>query len=285
MKFGGDGDIEAKRADLHMHSIHSDGVFSPSELVHRAKRADLKLISITDHDNVAAVDGAIAVGKEMGVDVISGVELSAAVDDRDVHILAYFVDTNHPTLLEYLEFMRVERVKRAERIVKKLHAINVPVSLEKVMEKAGMGSVGRPHIASAVVEDGLAESYHDVFLRYIGFGRPAYVAKYQCSPEESIALISGAGGLSFIAHPGNSLSEEVLLRLLKAGVDGIEVVHPSHSLETVARYRGIANEYYLLESGGSDFHGGRKNDDETLGKYTIPISAVDAMRRRLFVEG
>ncbi len=271
-----------QRADLHMHTIYSDGVLSPDELARRAKRAGLDVISITDHDNVAGLKEATITGEEVELEVIPGVELSVSVDDRDIHILAYFVDAQNEELLDYLAFMRLERLKRAERIVEKLHAINIPLKMEKVLEKAGQGAVGRPHIASALVEEGLAVSYHDVFLKYIGFGRPAYVGKYQYSPEEAIELIGRVGGLSFVAHPGNSLPENIMLRIIKAGIDGIETVHPSHSPEIVAHYQAIANEYYLLESGGSDFHGGKKNDDASLGHFGVPLSAVEAMRRRLF---
>lgn len=275
---------DQRRADLHLHTIHSDGAHSPYEVVHKAKRAGLSLISVADHDHVAGISEAMLVGGELGIEVVPGLELSVAVDDRDIHVLAYFVDTHNEALLEYLEFMRVERMKRAERIVKKLHSINVPLSMDKVLEKAGQAAVGRPHIATALVEEGLAETYHDVFLKYIGVGRPAYVAKYLCSPEEALALIEEAGGLSFLAHPGNSIPEDVLLRFIKAGVDGIEIVHPSHSAEVVAHYQAITSEYYLLESGGSDFHGGPKNDDDALGRFTVPISAVETMRQRLFRE-
>lgn len=132
-----------------------------------------------------------------------------------------------------------------------------------------------------MLEAGLVETYQEAFARYLGFGRPAYEPKYQIAPREAIRLIAGAGGLSFIAHPGNSMTEAVLTGLIKAGVDGIEVVHPSHSAELTAHYRGIVSEYYLLECGGSDFHGGKKNDEEVLGRYYVPDASVDAMRRRL----
>ncbi len=271
------------RADLHLHTIHSDGVYPPSELVDKAKQAGLSVISITDHDNVAGVREGVAAGSQLAVEVIPGVELSTSVDGREVHILGYFIDTENARLAEFLRFLREERLKRAERIVEKLHSLKIPLRLEKVLEKAGEGSVGRPHIAHAMVEEGLADSFQDVFLKYIGFGCSAYVEKNHCNVEETLSMIAGCGGLSFIAHPGNAIPEQVLIRLIKAGVDGIETIHPSHSPDTIARYRGIAMEYFLLESGGSDFHGGRRNDAAALGQFTIPLSNVDTMRRRLFV--
>jgi len=269
------------KADLHLHTKHSDGSLSTQELVERAKEAGLSIISITDHDNVAAVDEAIAVGKTLGVEVIAGVELSASIGDRDIHILGYFVDHRNGTLLEHLEFFRQERFKRAERIIEKLNDLDVPLTIQSVLEQAGIGAVGRPHIANALLEEGLTETYHEAFSRYLGYGKPAYEKKYQVSPQAAIELLSSAGGVSFIAHPGNNIDDTVLLELINAGVDGIEVIHPSHSPERVAYYSGIVGEYFLLASGGSDFHGGKRNDYDTLGKYYVPESQVAVIRHRL----
>jgi 3',5'-nucleoside bisphosphate phosphatase len=269
------------RADLHMHTIHSDGTLTPIELVKRGKSAGLTTISITDHDNVGGLNEAKAIGDALGIEVIAGVELSAAVEEQDVHILAYFIDIRNQDLLDHLAFFRYERKKRAERIVGKLNNLKVPLKLESVLEQAGSGSVGRPHIANALLEEGLTETYNEAFLKYIGFGKPAYEKKYQVSPQAAIKLISSAGGLSFIAHPGNSLDEKVILELINEGVDGIEVIHPSHSPDRTAYFNGIVNEYFLLASGGSDFHGGKKNDHEAFGRYYITDVQVDMMRRRL----
>jgi hypothetical protein len=153
--------------------------------------------------------------------------------------------------------------------------------MDAVLEKAGKGSVGRPHIANALVEHGLTDSYNEAFLKYLGTGRPAYERKFQISPREAIELIAFAGGLSFIAHPGCYLEEDLLQELLELGIDGIEVVHPSHNPEREAHYRGIASQYYLLTSGGSDYHGGRKNGEELLGRYTVSEEQVAEMKRRL----
>jgi len=140
--------------------------------------------------------------------------------------------------------------------------------------------VGRPHIATALAAAGLAESYHEAFSRYIGFGRPAYEEKVTLAPREAIALIAEAGGVSFIAHPGASLPDTLLRELIHAGVDGIEIVHPSHSPEQTAYYRAIAEAYFLLTCGGSDFHGGGRSDEGALGKFTIPLDHVRTIQRR-----
>lgn len=270
-----------EKADLHLHTVYSDGALPTATLLQEAKLAGLTTVSITDHDNTGAIDEAIDAGKRLGIEVIPGVELSTNVGSLEVHLLGYFFDHRDRKLQDYLALFRSERLKRAERIVEKLNNLSIPLSLQAVLRQAGTGSVGRPHIASALVEEGLTGSYHEAFLKYIGFGRPAYEEKYQISPRDAIALISEAGGLSFIAHPGNAIEESVLLGLIKEGVDGIEVIHPSHSMERTAHYRGIVSEYFLLASGGSDFHGGKKGDRDALGRYYLSQAEVDIMRNRL----
>lgn len=270
------------KADLHMHTTFSDGALSPYELVKKCKQRGLSVIAITDHDSVDAFPDAIEYGKEFGVEVIPGVELSAMVDDKDVHILGYFVNHTNKRLLEYLQFFRLERVKRAERIVAKLNSINVPITLDAVMERAGKGAVGRPHIASAMVDEGYTRSYQEAFEKFIGNGGPAYEKKFHVTPEEAIKLISSSGGLSFLAHPGRFTSDDAVTQLIQCGLDGIEVIHPSHTPTHSAHYRGVVGEYFLLESGGSDFHGGKKNDDDVLGNYYIDETKVNMMKHRLF---
>ena len=270
------------RADLHLHTCYSDGNYSPTEIIQKAKEAELKVISITDHDSVSGIDEAIEVGKENNIEVVAGIELSARCESSEVHILGYFIDYKNRDLVEKLSFFQNERLRRAERIVNKLNKMNIPITIDSVLDQVNGDSVGRPHIANALVEEGHAESYNEAFNRYIGNGRPAYEQKWNFSPEETIRLISQAGGLSFLAHPGRSLNEELIYRLIKAGLDGIEVIHPSHSPDLVYYYRGIVNEYCLLESGGSDYHGGERGDDDAFGQYYIPIATVDIMRRRLY---
>jgi predicted metal-dependent phosphoesterase TrpH len=269
------------RADLHLHTHYSDGALSPHALLAIALRAGLTIISITDHDNTGALPEARALGASMGIEVITGVELSATMEGQDIHILGYFINEEDPSFQEHLLMFRHERHRRAERIVQRLHDLGIPLQFEAVLVQAGMGSIGRPHVAAALVQGGYVDSYQEAFSRFLSTGKPAYEKKYQISVREAIALIANAGGLSFVAHPGNFFDERVLLTLIKEGVDGIEVVHPSHSTERMTYYRGIAEEYFLLTSGGSDFHGGRKNDDDVLGRFAITAEAVNVMRRRL----
>jgi 3',5'-nucleoside bisphosphate phosphatase len=268
------------KADLHIHTNHSDGFYSPRDIVLKAKEKSLDIISITDHDNLSAIKEAIEVGKEQGIEVISGVEISSDIRDKEVHILAYFIEPGNEEVERYLTFFREERKKRALRILNKLTLLGMPISIDDVVEKAETFAIGRPHIAHALLKKGYVNSYFEAFNKYIGNGCPAYEKKVHLSPQSAFKIISDAGGLSFIAHPGN-MADDILKELIEAGVDGIEVYHPSHSPQHIKFYKGIVNEYFLLESGGSDFHGGKRDDEKNFGKYFSSFAVVEAMRNRL----
>jgi len=269
-------------ADLHTHTTHSDGHHSPLELLRKAKAAGIAILGISDHDSVGGLEEAIEAGRTMGIEVIPGMELSATSPEGEIHVLGYFMDYRSPVLTDALSLFRQRRIERVERIVGKLNRMKIPLTVESVMAEATGDSVGRPHIANALVNGGHAATYHQAFSRFIGEGRPAFEKKADFSPEETIQLISAAGGLSFLAHPGRAVDEGLLHRLIRSGLDGIEVCHPSHTPELVQYYRGIVSEYFLLESGGSDFHGGAKGDDHLLGRIGVPPAAVEMMRHRLF---
>jgi len=267
--------------DLHMHTYYSDGTFSPTELIEKAHKENLAAISITDHDSVNGIEEAIESGLSRGVEVIPGIELSAMFGDREVHILGYFIDHRNKELRDYLVFFRGERVRRAREMVKRLNDLKIPVAIDAVLENAEGRSIGRPHIAAAVVETGRVKNYLEVFHKYIGFGCPAYVAKYRLDVKDAIELIAKAGGLSFIAHPTDALRDTVLFDIIKTGIDGIETVHPSLNTTATRYYRGIVQEHFLLECGGSDFHGGKRGDETNIGRYGVPSGYIDAMRKRL----
>ena len=269
-------------ADLHTHTTHSDGHLSPLELLRKAKAAGISILGIADHDSVGALDEAMEISRAIGIEIVPGMELSASSPDGEIHVLGYFMDYHSPELNEALSIFRQKRLDRVERIVGKLNRMKIPLTVESVLAEATGEAVGRPHIASALVNNGHAANYHQAFSKYIGEGRPAFEKKAEFSPEDTIRLIADAGGLSFLVHPGRSVDESLLHHLIKSGLDGIEVYHPSHSPELVQYYKGIVNEYFLLESGGSDYHGGMKNDDNLLGRVGVPATVVDMMRRRLF---
>lgn len=272
--------MTTEKTDLHMHSYFSDGYHPPERLIDKAKNQGIKILSITDHDSVNGINQAIEYAEGLGIEVIPGVEISTDIRDTEVHILGYFVDPANKDLEHYLNFFREERVKRAIRMVNKLNIIGLDISIEDVLVFAKNSAIGRPHIAQALLAKGQVKSFFEAFYKYIGNHAPAYERKVHLSPQSAFKIISDAGGLSFIAHPGN-MPEILIKELIDAGVDGIEVIHPSHSPEQVRFYRGIVNEYFLLESGGSDFHGGKREDDENLGKFYTSAKVVDTMRTRL----
>jgi len=268
------------RVDLHIHTTCSDGFYTPEEIVEKARELNLTGISITDHDNVDAIWRATEYAKKLGIEVIPGVELSSDFGENEVHILAYFIDLENEELERYLQFFRTERLKRAERMIKKLNNLGFHITIDDILLKAKNSAIGRPHIAQALLEKEYVRAYYEAFNKYIGNGCPAYEKKVHISPRSAFKIISDAGGLSFIAHPG-FMKESVLKELIDAGVDGIEVMHPSHNQQLMKFYKGIVNEYFLLESGGSDFHGGKRDDHANFGHYNVSQNIVDAMKKRL----
>lgn len=268
--------------DLHTHTTHSDGGVGTAELLLKARERGIRTISITDHDTFAALDEAKRIASELGIDFVSGIEITSSYKRYQLHFLGYFFDYTDHSFVSKLHKLQDERVARVERIVTKLNRIEIPLKLESVIERSGMqNSIGRPHIANTMVEEGYAKTYDEVFQKYIGIGKPAYEANYPFPPEEAIKMISQAGGLIFIAHPSHYVNEETLCRLVRMGLDGVEVIHPSHSNEESEHYKRFTDEHSLLRCGGSDFHGGLKNDDANLGKYFIDPSSFERMNEKL----
>ncbi|MHB8905906.1 MAG: PHP domain-containing protein [Melioribacteraceae bacterium] len=268
------------KIDLHTHTNYSDGIFTPAELVEKAHKRGLDIISITDHDSINGIKEAAERAKDFGIEIIPGMEISTDVDEKEVHLLAYFIDIENEELLKYLSFFRDERMHRAKRMVQKLRDLGLKITVDDVIDRAKNCAIGRPHIAYTMIELGLIKNYNEAFEKYIGDYGPAFERKIHVSSQSALKLISDAGGLSFIAHPGY-MKENLLLNLIKAGIDGIECTHPSHNENQVQFYRGIVNQYCLLESGGSDFHGGKKMDEETLGKFTLGQNQFEAMKKMI----
>jgi predicted metal-dependent phosphoesterase TrpH len=174
-----------------------------------------------------------------------------------------------------------ERAKRAERIIKKLNNVNVDITLMDVLEKAGKAPIARPHIASVMIDKSFIGDLKSAFDKYLSYGKPAYEPKWNFPVELGIKVINDAGGVAVLAHPGRYLPQQVLSRFIKQGLDGIEVVHPSHSPETQQYYRSIIDQYCLLWTGGSDFHGSRDYDETNFGTFTIGTNAIDAIQSYL----
>jgi predicted metal-dependent phosphoesterase TrpH len=243
-------------ADLHIHTTASDGRFSPAECVAKATALGLRAIAVTDHDTMAGVAEAQAAATSLAV--LSGVEFGCHWDNRpeiEVHILGYGCTADHPELAAELQALRNARDSRAEATVSKLASLGLTIDLADVMRLAGGGSVGRPHIAQALLERGYVDSVADAFSRYLSPGKPGYVGHYRLSTQRAIELITLAGGVPVLAHPGLIGNAGVVAAVICQGIRGIEVWHPQHTPADVRFYRRLARQRGLLATGGSDFHG------------------------------
>lgn len=271
------------RIDLHTHSTASDGTDTPAELVRSAAAAGLDVVALTDHDTVGGHAEAIAALPE-GLTLVTGAELSCRTDGVGLHMLAYLFDPEEPELARERELVRDDRVPRARAMVGKLRELGVPVTWEQVSRIAGDGSVGRPHVATALVELGVVPDVSAAFTPdWLANGGRAYVEKHELDPFEAVRLVKAAGGVTVFAHPlavkrGDVVSEDVIARLAEAGLDGIEVDHMDHDEPTRARVRGLAAELGLLPTGSSDYHGSRKTC--LLGDYTTDPEVYGEITRR-----
>ncbi|MFI0784444.1 PHP domain-containing protein [Streptomyces lydicus] len=270
------------RIDLHTHSTASDGTDTPAELVRNAAARGLDVVALTDHDTVAGHAAARAALPE-GLTLVTGAELSCRLDGVSLHMLAYLFDPEEPELARERELVRDDRVPRARGIVAKLQDLGIPVTWEQVARIAGDGAVGRPHIATALVELGVVGSVNDAFGSLLASDGPAYVEKHELDPFEALRLIKGAGGVAVFAHPlavkrGRCVPESAIAALAAAGLDGIEVDHMDHDAPTRARLRGTAADLGLLTTGSSDYHGSRKTCH--LGEYTTDPEIYGEIVRR-----
>lgn len=272
-------DSDALRADLHMHSCYSDGQLTPAQLVGKAQEHGLDAIALTDHDTVGGLAAAAEEGAARGVEVVSGVELSITVGAREIHLLGYSFDPGHAGLRRRLDAMLEGRRARAQRMAERLTALGLPLSFEAVEQQAaGARALGRPHVAAALVAAGHVETAQEAFDQYIGDGKDAFVAKPEFPAEEALAVLHAAGGIGVLAHPGHWTSGALLRRLLRAGLDGIEVVHPSHDASLTRYYRRTARAHGLLATGGSDYHGHRPHDEDHFGAYHVPLACLQGAR-------
>lgn len=272
--------ISSDRIDLHIHSIHSDGLLNVQQIVNHAAKKKLKAISITDHDNISGLAEAESLCFKNGIEFINGIELSVRAKTCDLHMLGYYFDRDDKNLIEYIDFFKNERNKRAREIVRRLNDIGFKISFQSVEKISANGSIGRPHIAHVLIEAGMATSYQEVFQNYIGEGCKCFVPKFKIQPKEAISLIQETGGLCVLAHPGNDIADTELVELINDGIDGIETIHPKHKQEQVDHLRKISQKYKLIETGGADCHG-QEVDNIFIGRLNIPYEFVKKMKNRL----
>ncbi len=264
--------------DFHMHSTQSDGVLSPTELIDLAASHGVRVMALTDHDTLAGLDEAIAAAaRHPGFTLIPGVELSCDVPGGEVHMLGHFVDRTNRDFVARLDRFRAGRVERAEKMVTALESLGAPIDWERVQEIAGEGSVGRPHVAQALMERGHVETIADAFDRYLGRNGPAYVEREKLTPPEAIEMIRNANGLPVFAHPSFTQDyEEVAASLASAGLFGMEVFYKAYPPDLVQSLRELAGSHGLFALGGSDYHGLGNADDRDPGDIPLPDAVAEA---------
>lgn len=265
--------------DLHIHTIHSDGSSTVEEVLEAASHKELAAIAITDHDCVDAYPHALEMGSRLGIEVIPGLELSSESEGTDLHILGYFIDTANPTLTRRLTEMKNARYVRARKIVENLNNQGIDLRFDTVLSIAGVGAIGRPHIAAALLREELVYSFREAFEKYLGYGLPCYVEKYRMQPREVFDLIKQAGGIPVLAHPGVTKVDERIPEFIRDGVLGIEAYHTEHSSALQQSYIKMARKNGLAVTGGSDFHNSSHNKSE-IGTPRVPYSAVKSLKEK-----
>lgn len=268
-----------KFADLHLHTHFSDGTYSPEELVSHAQHYGLAAVALTDHDTVEGCARAALACGAAGIEFIPGTELTAEQEGKELHILGYFLDIHDPCLLAETAKFQAVRQNRIREIVARLNAAKVPLRAEAVFALANCRAPGRPHVARALVEAGLCSSLDEAFERFLRKNRPAWVPKFKMSAADAIALLHQACGLAVLAHPGLNHSDDVIPRLVEAGLDGIECFHTKHSTATAEHYLEKADQYHLLVTGGSDCHGMSKGKP-LIGTVKLPYQHVEQLKAK-----
>lgn len=271
-------------ADLHLHTTASDGLLSPADLIVYVAGTGLLVAAVTDHDSTEGLDDAFAAAASFpDLTLIPGVELSTSVGDSEVHLIGLFIDNRDENLQERLEHYRSRRERSIRESVEKLNELGIGITYERVKELAG-GTVGRPHIADALIEAGHVSGRDEAFEKYLGDDGPARTKKTRTTTAEGIDLIHSVGGVAVIAHPRTvKRLEEVLPKMVEEGIDGIEVFAEKYGTEDRARYAGLAREHGLVPTGGSDYHA-KGSEDEILpgeaGTCGPSMSAVEELRER-----
>ncbi len=274
------------RLDLHLHTTHSDGSCTPTEVVNLAHQAGVTALAITDHDIVTGIAEAMTAGQPYGIEIIPGVEISSSTGNSELHILGYFLDWQDSDLLARLTTLRDSRHRRNPLIIERLQTLGIEITYDEVRTLAETESIGRPHIARVLMNKGVVTSAKEAFDRFLAEGKPAHVPRELPTPSEAIQLIKAAGGIAVLAHPTwvrttDQPLRDLLQRLRTDGLDGVEVYYSTHNPRQTREYLSLAQQLGLLVTGGSDFHGLTKPDiDVGIGKGTlhIPTSLLPKMK-------
>jgi len=264
--------------DLHIHSTASDGTLAPEEIVGEAARLGLAAIAIADHDELSGVETGRRRADELGVPFVPAVEINADYPNTEVHILGYWIDPADGALQQDLARIRDARLSRAGQIVERLRGLGVSIHLQDVLAAAGHGSVGRPHVAQALVRAGYCRAPQQALARYIGRGRPGHVPRAKPSVEEAIAIVRRAGGCPVLGHPGLVAGRPGIIdEAVQLGVQGVEAYHPKHSPARVEAILAQAKGLGLVVTGGSDSHGPGGTEPVPIGAGAVPDSCMEAL--------
>lgn len=262
-------------ADLHVHTDASDGLLTPEEVVSWAFKKRLRAIGITDHDTVSGIETAIKSNNAPErLEIVPGIELNTEYDGQEIHMLGYYIDYKASWFLDVLEKMQKSRYDRAVTMIEKLNHLGIKIDLKQVEDISKGSSIGRPHIARAIVERGYIDSMACAFNKYIGMGCPAYVERFKFATKDAIDIIKDVGGVSVIAHPGLIFDRKIILKVLNLGVKGIEVYHPKHDQDMVKYLYYLAKDRKLLMTGGTDCHGIKQNGQPIMGNISIDYNKV-----------
>ena len=272
--------------DLHLHSTHSDGTMTPSQLVKQAAGIGLSAISITDHDTVSATAEAITEGKIYSVEVIPGLEISSKYKGLDLHLLGYNFDWLNPELLKTLDRLQSARKERNKKIIRKLQEIGINITEQDLKTESGAGVAGRPHFARLLIKSGVVKNNQQAFSHYLKAGRCAYVPRFVLDIHDAIEILHCAGGIAVLAHPiqlSCSFSElsRTIKELKELGVDGLETYYPTQKGKTGKKIRELAEKYQLLETGGSDYHGDIRHGTSmagATGKFQVPAELLTKLK-------
>ncbi len=266
-------------ADLHLHTYFSDGTYSPEELVSHAESCGFGAIALTDHDTVEGCARTAAACERVGIEFITGTELTAEQKGEEIHLLGYCIDPEDPKLLSEITRFQTVRQQRIREMVARLNRMTVPLSPEEVFELANCRSPGRPHVARALVNAGHCSTLDEAFERFLKRNRPAWVPKFKMNAADAIALIHQAGGVAVMAHPGLNRSDSVIPPMAAAGLDGLECFHTKHSTSMTEHYLELADKHHLLATGGSDCHGYSKGQP-LMGSVKLPYEHVERVKAR-----
>ncbi|MFH1061726.1 MAG: PHP domain-containing protein [Candidatus Omnitrophota bacterium] len=268
-----------KNVDLHVHTNFSDGTFTPEEVVAYALKSKLSAIAITDHDSVAGIEPSKIAAQNTDLEIVAGVELSAEINDFEIHIVGLLIDYDQEWFIDKLKEIRIARLERMKKMIEKLNQLKIDIMLEEVKGLCkDDGAIGRLHLARALFKKGITSSIREAFDRFIGANGPCYVKRFILSPKEVIEMIRKLNGIPVFAHPGNMRHDEAIPELISYGLMALEAFHTDHNQRKSQHYTSLAKKYNLLLSGGSDCHGDGKGFP-LMGMVKVPYKILEKMEK------